>query len=90
MIGEDFARYGRTTEAIPIFMFRIGTVGAEQWQERSIPGKELPSLHSAMFAPDVRTTIETGIRAMASAALELLNDPKTFSQVTVPKILRPH
>ena len=35
MIGEDFGRYGRTSAKIPIFMFRIGTVGAKDWQKGS-------------------------------------------------------
>ena len=71
MIGEDFSRYGRTAENIPICMFRLGAVGQNQSVKRSLDGKEPPSLHSSQFAPVVKATIETGVGAMARAALEL-------------------
>jgi amidohydrolase len=71
MIGEDFARYGRTRAEIPIFMFRIGAAGQQQWQERKMAGKQLPPLHSSMFAPAAESTIKTGVKAMTAAALEL-------------------
>lgn len=83
MIGEDFARYGRTNAKIPIFMFRIGTVSMKDWQGRSTHGKELPSLHSADFAPAAGPTIETGVTAMASAALELLDAGKNIEAYSI-------
>ncbi len=71
MIGEDFARYGRTAENIPICMFRLGAVGQNQFAIRSLDGKVPPSLHSSQFVPAVKATIETGVSAMATVALEL-------------------
>ena len=65
MIGEDFARYGRTKEKIPIFMFRLGTV------EGTLEGKNLPSLHSSRYAPVMETSLKTGVMSMAMAAFEL-------------------
>ena len=64
MIGEDFARYGRTKEKVPIFMFRLGTTG-------SGTGEEGPSLHSSRYAPEVQTSLKTGVLMMVTAALEL-------------------
>ena len=64
MIGEDFARYGRTKEQIPICMFRLGAMGQNQ-------GEEPPSLHSSRFAPAAEVAIKTGVIAMTTAALEL-------------------
>jgi hippurate hydrolase len=73
MGGEDFSRYGREEPRIPIFMFRLGTISAERIAESKRPGgKPLPSLHSALFWPVPRSTIETGVKAMTAAALELL------------------
>ena len=73
MGGEDFSRYGREEPRIPIFMFRLGTISAERIAESKKPGgKPLPSLHSALFWPVPRSTIETGVKAMTAAALELL------------------
>ncbi|MCB1120189.1 MAG: amidohydrolase [Verrucomicrobiae bacterium] len=62
MIGEDFARFGRTPEQIPICMFRIGTGD----------GIISQSLHSPEFAPDPEPTIKGAVRAMTLAALDLL------------------
>jgi amidohydrolase len=68
MIGEDFARYGRTKEDVPIFMFRLGTIEAGDPNQPT----DFPSLHSAQFAPLPEPTIKTGVRAMTEAALKLL------------------
>jgi amidohydrolase len=70
MIGEDFARYGRTKEDIPIFMFRLGTIEAGDPNQPT----DFPSLHSAQFAPLPEPTIKTGVRAMTEAALNLLQN----------------
>ncbi len=71
MAGEDFSRYGRTEDKIPICMFWLGAVepGAMEESERS--GKALPSLHSSLFAPDPEPTIKTGVANLVSAVLEL-------------------
>lgn len=77
MVGEDFARYGRTDPRTPSVMFWIGAVEKRAWQAAQIPGaKPLPSLHSPTFAPDPDPTIATGVKAMTAAALELLKPAK--------------
>ncbi|MEY4939621.1 MAG: hypothetical protein RIQ93_1356 [Verrucomicrobiota bacterium] len=75
MGGEDFSRYGRTEEKIPICMFRLGAVDPVRFEESIRTGAALPSLHSNKFAPAPEPTIKTGIAAMTGAALELLNKP---------------
>ena len=73
MAGEDFGYYGRTEHKIPLCMFWVGTVGAERMQDsRREGGKPLPSLHASTFAPVPEPTIKTGVKAMTSAALDLL------------------
>lgn len=74
MGGEDFSRYGLA--GVPIFMFRVGTVDAKRLAGYERIGQEPPSLHSAMFYPDAEQTLETGVAAMAAAALELLQAGK--------------
>jgi hippurate hydrolase len=74
MGGEDFSRYGLA--GVPIFMFRVGTVEAKRLAGYERIGQEPPSLHSALFYPDAEPTLETGVAAMASAALELLQAEK--------------
>lgn len=74
MVGEDFSRYGREDPRVPIFMFRLGTIDPARMQESQRPGgKPLPSLHSAFFWPVPRPTIETGVKGMTAAVLELMN-----------------
>jgi hippurate hydrolase len=73
MGGEDFARYGRQEPKTPIFMFRVGTIDAERMAASQRPGgPPLPSLHSALFWPAPRPAIETGVKAMSAAVMELL------------------
>jgi hippurate hydrolase len=70
--AEDFSRYGRTEEKIPIFMFNVGAVNHEVYAKAMKEGTVLPSLHSSHWAPDPEPTIKTGITALTAAALDLL------------------
>jgi amidohydrolase len=72
MGGEDFGRFGKTTENVPICLFRVGAVAPESVAESRRTGVPLPSLHSSKFAPVPEPTIKTGVIAMTAAALELL------------------
>lgn len=66
MIGEDYARYGRTPEDIPILMFRVGTAKVTE------SGFDSQSLHSPEYAPDAEPALRTAILTMTESALELL------------------
>lgn len=72
MGGEDFSEYGRTPEKIPIFIFWLGTIDKARMDAVEQPATDLPPLHSPLFWPDPRPTIETGVKAMTTAVLELL------------------
>jgi hippurate hydrolase len=72
MGGEDFSQFGRTTEHVPICMFRLGAVSPEKLAESQRSGAPLPSLHSSKFAPVPEPTIKTGVTALTATALELL------------------
>ncbi|TQV71483.1 amidohydrolase [Aliikangiella marina] len=73
MVGEDFGRYGQVEPKIPSLMFRLGTVESSKFERAKTGTERLPTLHSSDFAPDPEPTIKTGVKAMASAALLLLN-----------------
>lgn len=73
MGGEDFARYGRTAEKIPISLFWLGAANRKAWEAAQTGGPALPGLHSSLFAPDPDPTIAAGLSAMTAAALELLD-----------------
>jgi hippurate hydrolase len=73
MGGEDFARYGRTADKIPVMLLWLGAVSQEKFDASQKPGgKPLPALHSSEFAPDPDPTIAAGVKAMTAAAKELL------------------
>lgn len=73
MGGEDFARYGRTEDRIPIMLLWLGAVSQEKYDASLKPGgKPLPSLHSSEFVPDPDPTIAAGVKAMTISALDLL------------------
>lgn len=64
MAGEDFGAFG-ATGAFPSVVLWVGTVKE---------GATKSSLHSGTFAPDERPTLETGLRALTSAAIELFRN----------------
>ena len=73
MGGEDFSRYGRTAEKVPLCLFRVGAVAPEAVEAAAKGGPPLPSLHSSRFAPLPGPTLRAGSTAMAAAVLELLD-----------------
>ncbi|QDV33504.1 amidohydrolase [Tautonia plasticadhaerens] len=74
MGAEDFSLYSLDGE-IPSFMFWLGAVPADRFEDAQEGGDPLPSLHSPIFAPDAPTAVPVGIRAMTSAVVELLPPP---------------
>lgn len=72
MGGEDFSRYGRTAERVPICMFRLGVVAPDVFAGSQRTGAPLPSLHSNKFAPLPEPSIKTGVTGMVGVALEIL------------------
>jgi hippurate hydrolase len=73
MGGEDFGRFGRTEEKIPVMLLWLGAVKQETFDASRAPGgKPLPSLHSSGFAPDPDPTIAVGVKAMTASAMDLL------------------
>ncbi len=72
MAGEDFGRYGRTEEKVPISLFWLGGVAPQEWEQSLVSDTPLPSLHSPLFAPLPEPTIKTGVKGMVAVALELL------------------
>ena len=73
MAGEDFGKYGRTKEKIPIMKFMLGSVSHENKVDHDLNGTPLPSLHSPYLAPDYQKTIETGTLVMSSSVIKLFN-----------------
>ena len=70
-VAEDFGKYGRTEEKIPIALFWLGGVNKDKYADHVQNGTFLPPLHNASFAPDFEPTFKTGVTAMTKAMMEL-------------------
>jgi amidohydrolase len=70
MVSEDFSEYGLA--GVPAAQFMLGAADPEALARSRKSGKPLPSLHSALYAPDRDPTIETGIEAETAVLLDLL------------------
>ena len=72
MGGEDFSQYGLA--GVPVMMYSLGSINDERLTEMMAKSGP-PSLHSPVYYPDPEPTLTTGIKTLASAALELLEKP---------------
>jgi hippurate hydrolase len=73
MVGEDFGKYGRTPENIPICLMWLGSTSSELMEELNASGEKPAPLHSPFLNPDYENTIETGIKVMAGNVIGLMN-----------------
>lgn len=73
-VGEDFGKYGRTEENIPIALFWLGSVNHELYEDHLKNGTNIPSLHNAGFAPDFTPTFKGGVSAMSKTMIDLFNN----------------
>jgi hippurate hydrolase len=72
MGGEDFSRYGRTEDDIPIFMFWVGATPQDTMVEYQSRGLSAPGNHSALFAPDAESSITMATEGLTAIALDYL------------------
>ena len=73
MGGEDFSRYYRADrENIQSVLFWVGGVPIDRWEAAQRGEIDLPSLHSAYWAPDAEAVISTATEALVVAALDIL------------------
>jgi hippurate hydrolase len=70
MGAEDFGLF--STGGVPIFMFRLGTIPPDRLADARAKGDPMPSLHSPVYRPDAPPSIQTGIKAMTAAVVDLL------------------
>jgi hippurate hydrolase len=57
-------------------IFWIGTIDRQRIEDAKAKRAELPGLHSALYHPEPRGSVSTGVRAMVAAVSGLL-PPKT-------------
>ena len=71
MVGEDFGKYGKTAENIPICLIWLGSTKPELMEKLKSDGKQPYPLHSPLLNPDYEKTIETGIKVMVNNIIGL-------------------
>jgi amidohydrolase len=69
--GEDFSEFGLA--GVPVFQFRLGSVGTDRLKQFKTAGEEPPSLHSPFYYPDPEPTLRTGLTALIAACEDLLS-----------------
>jgi len=72
--SEDFGFFG-TEWGVPSVFWYVGGTDADVYQQAEQAGRveqDIPTNHNPKFAPVIHPTLETGVEAMATAALEAL------------------
>lgn len=78
---EDFGLFGEAgrqlhgASGVRLGYWMLGTVGRAAWSRARTRGTPLPSNHAPDFAPDARTALPAGVRALTAAALARLGAP---------------
>ena len=72
MVSEDFGVLGLENRKIPTVMFWLGAMDSDKFAAAQAAGKPLPGMHTSRFEPAAEATLRTGVRAMTSVAIALL------------------
>jgi amidohydrolase len=72
MASEDFGAFGLEGHKIPTTMFWLGAMDPEKFAAAQAAGKLLPGPHNSHFQPDPEPTLRTGVIAMTTVAISLL------------------
>ena len=72
MGSEDVGVFALPNHEIPLVYFRLGAMDPVKLAAARAAGKELPGPHTSRFEPLPEPTLRTGVTAMTSVALSLL------------------
>ena len=79
--SEDFSYF--VNQGVPGFYFSLGGADPEKFAAAKAAGTQLPSNHSALFAPDVEPALHAGIAAEVAVLRNLLNaTPEELHKLT--------
>jgi amidohydrolase len=73
-VAEDFGRYGRTEENIPIGIFWLGGVNHDRYRDHIEKGTYLPPVHNSNFAPDFEPAFKDGVAAMVKTMMDIFGN----------------
>ena len=74
MGGEDFGRYGRTSEKVPGLIYWLGAADPVEFENARQEGRQMPSLHSPFFKPNSTIAIPVGVKTMTKTVTSLFNE----------------
>jgi hippurate hydrolase len=75
--SEDFGSFG-TEWGVPSVFWYVGGTDPELYRKAQEAGRvaeDIPTNHNAKFAPVIHPTLETGVQAITTAALDALAAP---------------
>jgi metal-dependent amidase/aminoacylase/carboxypeptidase family protein len=72
MGSEDFGVFGLEGHKLPTVIFWLGAMEPATYAAAQQAGKVLPGTHTSKFQPDPEPTLRTGVIAMTSVAISLL------------------
>jgi amidohydrolase len=75
MASEDFGIFGLDGRKIPTVMFWLGAMDPAKLVAAQAAGTSLPGPHTSRFEPVPEPTLRTGVTAMTSVAIALLQKP---------------
>ena len=70
MTSEDYSYF--VEQGVPSFYFTLGAANPQKFSEAKSAGKDLPSNHSPLFAPDAEPALRTGIATEVTVLRDLL------------------
>ena len=83
MTSEDYSVF--VEQGVPSFYFMLGAANPQKYAEARASGKDLPTNHSPLFAPDVDPALHTGITAEVTLLRDLLKSNTDVHQmITAP------
>jgi len=82
MTSEDYSVF--VEQGVPSFYFMLGVANAQKYAEAKASGKDLPTNHSPLFAPDSEPALRTGITAEVTVLRDLLKSGTNIHQITAP------
>jgi amidohydrolase len=70
--SEDFGIFGLEGRKIPTMMFGLGAIDPAKFAAAQAEGRLVPGPHNSRFEPVPEPTLRTGVKAMTSVAIALL------------------
>jgi hippurate hydrolase len=70
-ISDDFGEFGCEDPPVPLVFYFVGCTSPHRFPEAASGQEKIPALHNPCFAPEPNGTLQTGLLAMTTAALDL-------------------